>query len=88
MRVMSATLKEIRHQKQRGAASVAWRERRGVRTVTKLTIGLKKNVSPARMRTCKETKTSYTGLTSAAFYFTYSVGPGETLLPLKLEAIN
>lgn len=27
MRVMSATLKEIRHQKQRGAASEAWRER-------------------------------------------------------------
>lgn len=45
MRVMSATLKEIRHQKQRGAASEAWRGGRGVRTVTKPTVCSKKKLS-------------------------------------------
>lgn len=91
MRVMSATLKEIRHQKQRGAASEAQRDRRGVKTVTKLTVSSEYG-SPARMRTDKTNRRnfsfSYMQLCSVAFYFTYSLGPGGTVLPLKLKAIN
>lgn len=56
MRVMSARLKEIRHQKQRGAASEAWRERRGVRTVTKPSVSLKKWLSCENAFLCSNTQ--------------------------------
>lgn len=95
MRVMSATLKEIRHQKQSGAASEAWREGRGVRTVTKPTVSLE-NVSPAGMGTGRKKKDFFfihgTQLCGFLFHLLFRAGrnpfaPAARRNQLKLIAV-